>query len=372
MISEFFDNGGASAHDQFQAWRRNHQDGAFLNLVSQTRAYLHGARCPHLGSGPPYFLLGDGFGSLTIKRKVCGSEAELLAWMTQNAVTVKRCFDCVRDELIGEGQPQELTEETTPSEEVPSGSAYGEEMNDEEFGTADDYLRAFEVIRSEGFANNHLSLLRAHFAAPEHTATWGQLAATVGYTHGKAVNLQYGILAARVAELLGVDQPPKGFWLYVLAGWADEPEPVSGHTAFVLRRPVIEALTRLGVIPGKPIELLPDELHASPPVREGARYQVLVNAYERNPQARRRCIEVYGTSCCICGFSFGKVYGTEAQDYIHVHHLRPLSEVGGECPVDPVKDLRPVCPNCHAVLHLGDRCRSIEELSALVERNRAT
>jgi 5-methylcytosine-specific restriction protein A len=39
-----------------------------------------------------------------------------------------------------------------------------------------------------------------------------------------------------------------------------------------------------------------------------------------------------------------------------------LSEVSGEYIVDPVEDLRPVCPNCHAVLHLGGSCRSIENV----------
>jgi predicted HNH restriction endonuclease len=55
-----------------------------------------------------------------------------------------------------------------------------------------------------------------------------------------------------------------------------------------------------------------------------------------------------------------------------VHHLVPLSEIGEEYIVDPIKDLRPVCPNCHAALHLGGTCRTIEELQALVERHGGT
>jgi 5-methylcytosine-specific restriction enzyme A len=65
------------------------------------------------------------------------------------------------------------------------------------------------------------------------------------------------------------------------------------------------------------------------------------------------------------------VYGKVADGYIHVHHLRPLSEINGEYVVDPVQDLRPVCPNCHAVLHLGGQCRSIEEVTQMVKHNRA-
>jgi len=34
--------------------------------------------------------------------------------------------------------------------------------------------------------------------------------------------------------------------------------------------------------------------------------------------------------------------------------------------VDPVKDLRPVCPNCHAVIHLRGGCLSIEEVQELI------
>lgn len=243
-------------------------------------------------------------------------------------------------------------------------------MDDEEFGTADDYIQAFEAVRAKGIPDNHLALLRAHAAAPGHTATWAQLASAVGYENFNAVNLQYGKLAARVAARLGVHRPPRGFWLFVLAGWAADPDPDSGHTAFVLRRPVVEALRRLGLLAGTPFVLLPEELDSRAPIHEGARYQVLVNAYERSPEARRHCLAAHGTACCICGFSFGAVYGPEAEGYIHVHHVLPLSEVGGDYVVDPVADLRPVCPNCHAVLHLGGRCRRIDEVRQLLRSRR--
>jgi 5-methylcytosine-specific restriction protein A len=34
-----------------------------------------------------------------------------------------------------------------------------------------------------------------------------------------------------------------------------------------------------------------------------------------------------------------------------VHHLKSLAEIGAEYELDPVRDLRPVCPNCHAMIH---------------------
>ncbi|MGY2374494.1 HNH endonuclease [Pseudomonas sp. SDO524_S393] len=96
-------------------------------------------------------------------------------------------------------------------------------------------------------------------------------------------------------------------------------------------------------------------------VTEGARKQITVNAYERSTEARDRCIQVHGVKCTVCRFDFHDFYGPRGRDFIHVHHLTPLSEIRGEYQLDPVKDLRPVCPNCHAMLHRGGNI-SIEEL----------
>ena len=111
---------------------------------------------------------------------------------------------------------------------------------------------------------------------------------------------------------------------------------------------------------------LPGEFLLHQPLVEGAVRQVLVNRYERDPLARRRCVAHYGPTCVACGFSFGGAYGPSVDGFIHVHHLKPLSEIGSEYVVDPVADLRPVCPNCHAVIHLGGGCLSIEQVRQLV------
>ena len=114
--------------------------------------------------------------------------------------------------------------------------------------------------------------------------------------------------------------------------------------------------------------LYPDEVPTSEPSIEGARRMVWVNAYERDRKKRDLCIAVHGTQCSVCEMSFGSKYGDIAEGFIHVHHLHPLSEVKEAHLVDPVKDLRPVCPNCHAVLHLGNPVFSIEELRGLMRR----
>jgi hypothetical protein len=111
---------------------------------------------------------------------------------------------------------------------------------------------------------------------------------------------------------------------------------------------------------------LPEEIPSGSVYNEGAVRRVDVNRYERDPGARAACIQHYGTDCFICGFSFGAVYGPLAEGFIHVHHLKPLSEIGEEYVVDPIADLRPVCPNCHAFIHLAGQLRSMEEVKQLV------
>lgn len=127
------------------------------------------------------------------------------------------------------------------------------------------------------------------------------------------------------------------------------------------------AISRLG----EQLNSRADTLHAGE-VPEDASYvegsvlRRFVNAYERSDVARRSCIAEYGTVCSICEVDFSERYGPEVEGLIHVHHLKPLSEVGGEYCVDPVNDLRPVCPNCHAVIHFGGKCRSMDDVRRML------
>jgi 5-methylcytosine-specific restriction protein A len=112
----------------------------------------------------------------------------------------------------------------------------------------------------------------------------------------------------------------------------------------------------------------PDEIIAPGRFFEGASRQVSVNVYERNQHARQQCIEHYGCRCSVCGFDFQAVYGELGSGFIHVHHLKQLSEVTEEYEIDPVADLRPICPNCHAMVHRGPEMLTIESLKKLVGR----
>lgn len=114
--------------------------------------------------------------------------------------------------------------------------------------------------------------------------------------------------------------------------------------------------------------LLPEQIDNPQDFYEGTSQQIAVNIYERNPKARSACIEHYGAKCIICGFSFQEKYGDIGKDFIHVHHIKPLGEIGAEYKVDPINDLCPVCPNCHAMLHRRKPTFSVNELRSKIKK----
>ncbi len=112
--------------------------------------------------------------------------------------------------------------------------------------------------------------------------------------------------------------------------------------------------------------IYPDDIADEKNYEEGSKKQIIVNAYERNLKAREECINKFGYLCSVCGFDFVKKYGELGKNFIHVHHIKPLSEIDQTYQVDPYKDLRPVCPNCHAMLHRKVPAFSIEEIQNMI------
>ncbi len=105
---------------------------------------------------------------------------------------------------------------------------------------------------------------------------------------------------------------------------------------------------------------------------EGARKAIFVNQYERNPIARRKCLEIKGYNCSVCGVRLEDIYGSIGKEYIEVHHITPISEIKKSYKINPITDLVPVCPNCHSMLHKGgkEKILSIEELKRIVSHNK--
>lgn len=118
---------------------------------------------------------------------------------------------------------------------------------------------------------------------------------------------------------------------------------------------------------------LPEELDESElSVKEGAKRQITVNAYERNPKARAACIKYYKKKnggklvCEICGFDFGTVYGKKFAEKIHIHHIIEISAIGKEYEVDVTKELIPICPNCHLVAHSRKPAYTPSEIKKMI------
>ncbi len=111
---------------------------------------------------------------------------------------------------------------------------------------------------------------------------------------------------------------------------------------------------------------LPEEVLAGAQYHEGSVRTILVNRYERDAKARAACLSHYGRRCQACDQDLATRYGEAAAGLIQVHHLVPLASIRESYQVDPVTDLRPVCPNCHAVIHRREPPYSIAEIRAFL------
>jgi 5-methylcytosine-specific restriction enzyme A len=117
---------------------------------------------------------------------------------------------------------------------------------------------------------------------------------------------------------------------------------------------------KLKAIVTQPPSLYPDDLPLGRQYAEGARKVVRVNAYERNTTARAALRCPPWLCVCILRHDVEGKYGALGKEFIHVHHSKPLALADGSYIIDPVADLRPVCPNCHAMLHRREPPLSME------------
>ena len=218
-------------------------------------------------------------------------------------------------------------------------------------------------------ADSDREIVQAILYSPKHSASALQLKALLGLKSIVQANAAIGRLGKRIYQHLGVHPDGRGrepgafqWWSVAAIGHSD----VTLGFVWSLRTEVAAGLIEAGYS-AKGVSL-PEEV-GSTGLFEGSFKRITVNSYERNPVARARCIAAHGASCAVCGFDFGAVYGPAAAGYIHVHHLVALSDVGGTYEVDPVADLRPVCPNCHAVIHMSQPAKTIEQARELIAPN---
>lgn len=60
-----------------------------------------------------------------------------------------------------------------------------------------------------------------------------------------------------------------------------------------------------------------------------------------------------------------ETYGEIARGYIHIHHTKPLSAVK-RSRTPNLDDLVPLCPNCHAIIHLENPPLTVNKLKKLI------
>jgi len=240
--------------------------------------------------------------------------------------------------------------------------------------SAQQYVTAFQNIKR---TDHRVKMLRFHYSMPERTVTATQMAHALEHLSFITINGNYGKLGGLVGEYL--DFRPEHEKLGALVTF----EQRQGEWHWIMRPEVALALEILGLVEKSQLlsdkvaattdllgeqrySLMPEEVIVTTDLPEGAVTRITVNRYERNPKARKRCIDHYGARCCICTFEFSTVYGKIGNGYIHVHHLRQLSSLGEQYIVDPIADLRPVCPNCHAMVHCRTPPYTIEEMQTII------
>jgi hypothetical protein len=96
---------------------------------------------------------------------------------------------------------------------------------------------------------------------------------------------------------------------------------------------------------------------------------------KRNSKVRDECLKHYFPNkehyCCkICNFDFEEKYGEKGKGYIEIHHIESHAKKSremGEHEVDPIKDLLPICSNCHSIIHRDKIPLEIEEIKKYIK-----
>lgn len=92
---------------------------------------------------------------------------------------------------------------------------------------------------------------------------------------------------------------------------------------------------------------------------EGSLVTKEISYKSRSSKLREAAINYYKVNdkiiCHICSFDFEEVYGEIGKGYIEIHHVKPIYQYEKtdtkKFLSDALKNLMPVCSNCHRMLH---------------------
>ena len=233
--------------------------------------------------------------------------------------------------------------------------------------SAKQYAEAFQNVKIHP---QRKKAVLAVYSTPEHKATPGQIASLAGFKNYKVSNSAFGNASKAVAKYLKIQPPLWGKWEQ--PNWwsmLSKGKRIESGFEWELYPEVVSAIKQIGWYQEADYFIRhADDIETGKPKYEGAAMQVMVTIYERSKEARQNCVRHYGCKCSACDFDFESFYGEIGRDYIHVHHLVPIAEIGEKYVVDPINDLIPVCPNCHAMLHIKSPPLTIEDLRRQIQR----
>jgi 5-methylcytosine-specific restriction protein A len=229
-----------------------------------------------------------------------------------------------------------------------------------------------EILQDKDITTQEvLSILLYILKQPKQESSGKEIAKVLNYTHHAPLNNIIPRFAKRILDKYDFVKKPdredgtKRYWHIPFLGNND-----GDKFLWILRPELINALV---AIFNHEIDnyYLPKEIDAEDVLLcEGNVIQITVNKYERNRDARIICLNTYGYKCSVCGFDFEEKYGPIGKWKIHIHHIVPISKYKREYILDPINDLRPVCPNCHLIIHSKREPFSIDELKEIINNSK--
>lgn len=226
----------------------------------------------------------------------------------------------------------------------------------------------FERIFASGKLREHeRDYLLAHYAAPARTATTPQIGKALGSSMGR-VNITCGQIGRRIAGSNDIELGRR-----IPSSVLVEFDKMGGpHWYAILRDTVAAAIERLGW-DAEAIERFarnyPAMVFSSLPETaaiEALAHEANLIARARNTDAREACLAHHGSTCVVCGFDFERSHGRLGAGLIEVHLENPPGIHAGTYILDPIADLKPVCANCHRLLHRGGATMPVDDLRGLV------
>ncbi len=214
-----------------------------------------------------------------------------------------------------------------------------------------------------------LSILQCLYNSDKFEASGGEIAGVLGYSHHAPLNRIIPNFSKHILREYPFITPPRRsngdirYWHIPFLGTGGK-----GKFTWILRQELSEALSDKYGLSKSEQNIANELIHNDTEYYEGNLKEAFSIRYERDPKARKACLNHYGYTCQICGFDFGKFYGPVGKGIINVHHITPISEIKKEYRVDPIKDLMPICPNCHTLIHSRREMFTIDDIKSFIRK----